>query len=133
MKLDDVHTRYAEASAKSSEVARQLAFAGIAVVWLFSGGKIDQKTGLHVPGHLLWAGALLVAALTLDFFHAAYRAASLGVFARIKEKDAAIDRDAEIDFPRWINWPSIGCFWGKLACVGFAYCLLASYFIGQLH
>ena len=50
---------------RASDVARQLAFAAIAVIWLF---KKDTPQGqLSIPHDLIFPGFLVLAALAADF------------------------------------------------------------------
>lgn len=129
MNLDKVHEEYGLATAKASEVARQLAFAGIAVVWLFSGASAEPGESLTIKGTLLWAGLFLVLCLAFDFLHAAYRAASWGIWARRRELQ---HRYEDEDAPGWMHYPSIGFFWGKLVLIGAAYTVLAVHLVGRL-
>jgi hypothetical protein len=70
-----------ELSGKASDISRQLAFAAIAVVWLF---KTDTPTGqITIPPDLIWPGILIVAALAADLLQ--YVAGSLFMLATSKE------------------------------------------------
>jgi hypothetical protein len=129
MRLEEIHTRYSAASAKASEVGRQLAFAGIAIVWLFSGGETNDSGGLDIPPDLLRPGLFLVLTLGFDFLHATYAAGAWGAFGRVLERRGRTDH---IELPRWIHWPSLFFFWTKLACLGLGYLLLAVYFVDRL-
>lgn len=130
MQLDEVHDLYDRASAKASDIARQLAFAGIAIVWLFSGATTGATDGLRVPDGLLAAGFVLVLMLSLDFLHAVYRAGAFAAYARYLEwKTAAQDNDGA---PAWIHWPSIVLFWGKLIALAVAYVQMGSFLLDQL-
>lgn len=51
-------------SGKASDNVRQLAFAGIAVIWLF---KQDVSGQPHVPASYKWPAILLVLTLLFDF------------------------------------------------------------------
>src|SRR5437016_3285049 len=53
-------------SGKISDISRQLAFAGIGIIWVFKIGTESQQT---VPRNLVPAGFLLVLGLTFDFLH----------------------------------------------------------------
>ena len=65
MKLKDARDYYAFASGKTSDLVRQLAFAGIAVIWIF---KSDSPGGvIKLPGELLWPLGLIVIGLVADF------------------------------------------------------------------
>jgi hypothetical protein len=128
MDLADVQNTYEVASAKASDIARQLAFAGVAIVWLFS-GTTSTDDQLRVTGRLLAAGFFLVIALALDLLHAVYRAAAWGIYGRVLERRGRI---RDVDAPAWINWPSIGLFSGKLAALVIAYVLIGLYLAQRL-
>lgn len=64
-----VAEQYDQATEKLSEISRNLAFVGIATVWLFSGATADAAE-LVFPALLLWAAGLFVGSLTLDALHA---------------------------------------------------------------
>jgi hypothetical protein len=123
--LDEARSRYSAASAKASDVARQLAFAGVAIVWLFNGTALGDY-GLRLASDLRWPGALLVLSLLLDFLHAAYQAALWGVVHRTNEKAG---KTRNIDVSVFALWPVVGLFWAKLVLLGAGYVLLASYFV----
>src|SRR5439155_1640647 len=63
MTLDDLWSDVRELSGKLSDVTRQAAYAGLAVIWIFKTG--DAAT-YHLDRSLLWAGVLLALALALD-------------------------------------------------------------------
>ncbi len=114
------HERYASNSAKASDVARQLSFAGIAAVWLFSGGATQGVNHARVQGWLLYAGLALVIALFLDLLQ--YTVASLiwATTARCHEQR----KEMIFQPPRSINYPALICFWFKLSAVAVAYVFL---------
>lgn len=110
MKLDDYRNEYYEASAKASEVARQLSFAGIALVWIF---KEENAGPLSVPESLVWAALYFAGSLALDLLHATTRTAVWGAFQYYHERKGT-DEKEELDTPAYFNWISLICFWGKL-------------------
>jgi hypothetical protein len=123
MDRDLIRATYESASSKASEVARQLAFAGVAIVWLFSGATMPKSGGLQIENSLLRAGFFLVLCLALDFAHAVYRAAAWGIYGwYLDTKHGETD-----DAPAWINYPSNAFYWGKLLALGVAYVLLTAY------
>jgi len=65
MKLDDIREQYWFYSGKASDISRQLALAGIGVVWIF---KVDQPGLPKIPDALRAPMAFLVLALFFDFF-----------------------------------------------------------------
>ncbi|MCF8078614.1 MAG: hypothetical protein K9K88_04955 [Desulfobacterales bacterium] len=63
MKLEDYKKKYMEFSKKASDISRQLAFAGIAILWIF---KVTEKGIFRVPDELILPGLLFVITLALD-------------------------------------------------------------------
>lgn len=78
---------------------------------------------------LLVPGFFLVAALGLDLLHAVYRAAAWGAYGRYLELRGAVE---DVDAPRWVNYPSLGLFWAKLAGTMTAYVLLGVHLVQRL-
>ena len=124
-KLSDFRADYQWFSGKASDVARQLSFAGIALIWIF---KIDGKPIPIIPEKLLSPAVLFILTLTFDLLQ--YSVASLiwGAFARYQEKKRdKINEDPVLSAPKYYNWPSISFFWAKLIFVFWAYALIFKY------
>ena len=68
--LSDVDEARRDASGKASEVGRQLAFAGIASIWILNGEKSEALSGALLAGLTLLSAALLA-----DFLQYVYCAA----------------------------------------------------------
>lgn len=125
MKLSDYSKTYYEFSGKTSDIARHLAFAGIALVWIFKTGvaptpKIPQE--LHIPTILL--------ALTLAFDLLQYFAGTAiwGIFQWYQERKLKnIKDDPELTTPSWFKSPQLFFFCLKVITVLWAYYLLMIY------
>ena len=121
MKLSDAKENYYYFSGKLSDIARQLNFAGIAVVWV-----VVQKDTGKIPGSLdsiddpLFYFAL---GLALDLAHYMVSTFSWGVFHRIMERRGG-GQDDEFLAPRWINWLALVFFWVKVFCTVVGYVFL---------
>jgi hypothetical protein len=120
MKLQDVRSTYYELSGKTSDLVRQLGFAGIALIWLF---KTDIAGQPRIPGALVVPGLLIVVALTLDLLQ--YVAGTLiwGMYNRQKERAGSSPEEEFTAHPA-LNWPTLVCFWGKVVLMSIAYALL---------
>ena len=118
MKVEDAREHYYSHSASASSSARQLAFAGIAVIWILA-TQNDQIELLNT----VWRSPLIlfVGALALDLLQYYWLAGFWGAFARFKE------RKEEQEFggaPEWGNWVGLLCFWSKGLLVAIGYVML---------
>jgi hypothetical protein len=115
---------YYQATATVSTIVRQLAFVGIAVVWLFSGVDLKAGDGLDVPEGLLWPGVLLIVALILDLVQYVVRTVVWGFWAwRLHKRQ---DKYRELA-PGWFNVPTLVLFYSKIVSIVLAYMLLSRY------
>ena len=120
MKPTDVRDTCLKFSAQASEASRQLAFAGLGLVWFLRTGETGIKA---VAPELLLPAALLMLGLGLDLLHYVAGTAIWTTFKRVIELRITPE-EAEFKAPRWFNWPTNVCFWGKLVAVLAAYALL---------
>jgi hypothetical protein len=117
MKREDARAAYYEFSGKLSDIARQLSFAGIALIWLF---HVDAGGKPQVEGRL-WQGIVfIVVALSSDFLQYSYQTAAWGIFNRVQERRGHSPA-TEFHAPIWLNWPALAFFWVKILAVGLAY------------
>ena len=126
MKISEAREAYYGYSGSVSTVARQLAFAGIALVWVF---RVPSEDTVILPGALWLPTILLILGLALDMIHYLVSAAVWGVFHRISEKRHPDEPDREVDAPAWLNWPGLAAFWGKAFSIASALLLLLRFAI----
>ena len=129
MNLADYRASYYEFSGKASDVARQLAFAGIALIWIF------HETGagpIVIPKRLIWPAALFICGLGFDLLQYGTGALIWGTFHRHQEKRLGVDSKKSLSAPAWLNWPGIFFFWSKLLLVLGGYALLLGYVLSVL-
>jgi hypothetical protein len=125
--LKDARDQYYTHSGSASAVGRQLAFAGLALVWIF---KATVAGADRVPPDLLPAATLLALTLGFDLLQYALAALLWGVFQRKKELEfIAIAKRGqkppeEFKAPRWINWPALAFFSVKLVSLVIGYGVL---------
>jgi hypothetical protein len=117
VKVDASWDEYRARTARLSDVSRQLAFAGIALLWLFSNGAEAPKGVVHLPGRLHAPALALIVALILDLLHPIYSIIGVRHYTRKAEKD----RKAEFDLPGWFPLPAELLFAAKVVAVGVAY------------
>lgn len=122
MKLEVARGHYYEFSGRLSDVTRQLCFAGIAVVWILTGG--DSGGVQAVVNGPVVPLVLFVIALAFDLLHYAVATFSWGILHRWYERFGSADTD-DVAVPRWINWTPIAMFWGKVTATISAYLILA--------
>jgi hypothetical protein len=120
MKLKDAREIYYFHSGKTSDLVRQLALAGIAVIWLF---KYEVIGVPKVPVQLLVPLVLIVLSLAFDLLQYTVATSIWGVFQRAKER-VGLGEDAEFLAPLLLNWPALAFFWLKVASICAAYYLL---------
>lgn len=130
MKLSDARENYYYQSGKLGEIGRQLAFAGIAVIWIFKTEGFN-----NVPRELVLPALFFVAALAFDYFQYVYATIAWGLFHRVKEVQAAKTKDGEQDdfkAPRSINWPSVTLLWLKVFLLAGGYMVLLRFLSSKL-
>ncbi|WP_233842461.1 hypothetical protein [Dyella sp. 2HG41-7] len=115
MKIKQVRALVDTFTGKASELCRQLAFAGIAVIWVFKNSG-DKNI---IPNDFLLPLFFLVLALAFDFLQ--YIAGSIEwlIFNAIQEhKYTCTNEDTEVDSsPNWINYPHTVFFILKMLAV----------------
>src|SRR5438094_1491603 len=117
MKRSAVTEEYVFYTGKASEVVRQLALLGFALIWIF---KTDVDSGPVIPKSFLGASFLLLVALTADFLQYAFGA---GLWAWYDEKlrRESVEPDADVRPPDRVYVPSRTCFYAKLVALTVAY------------
>ena len=130
MNLSDYLASYYELSGKASDVARQLSFAGIALIWIFHPGGGNP---VALPHPLLLPTGCFVLGLGSDLLQYALGALIWGAFHRSWEKRLAPNSKQALSAPAYLNWPGIFFFWSKLALVLGGYGLLLSYIVSALY
>lgn len=133
MRLSEAKENYCWHSAAAIAAARQLAFAGIAAVWVFN--QPQDQPGIALPQILTWAVILLCFSLACNLLQYASSSAISGYFHRVKEKELtskSITADANVAAHRWFNWPGIVFYWSKLELIIAAYACIAAFLFTHL-
>jgi hypothetical protein len=102
---------------------RQLAFAGIAVIWIF---KVPTENSAKVPGALVLPGLLLIGALAFDLLHYAVGTAIYGIANR-GAHGRGIEEGQTMPTNSLWNLPTLVFFWGKILLVAAGYVLILAY------
>ena len=118
MKLPEYRKDYYDCSSKASDLTRQLAFAGIAVVWIFAIGKDSDK---KLAVDLVWPCIFLVATLAADFLQYVSASAVWGFYYRYLERKGHKDDEDLAWHSEKLTWPQLSFFCLKLILVAVAY------------
>ena len=130
--LDDYLDDIREYSAKASEVNRQLAFAGIAIVWLF---KNPEPVFVIFPSPLVFILLLLCLALSIDLIHYLFATIAWKIFYDGKEsewKEGKLKDNAEVLGPVWIQKTIDVMFFLKIIATIWAYIDMIRFFLPKL-
>lgn len=130
MKLSEWRNEYLITSAEVSKLVRQLAFAGIAIAWVF---KANENGVVRMPNQLVWPIIFLCVTLLLDFFHNLVRAEIWKNFCRkneIKITNECPDPDvtAPLRSTRIISF----FYYSKILLLFTSYFLLIRYLVSNL-
>jgi hypothetical protein len=127
VKLADVRSAYEELTGTASSLVRQLAFAGIGLIWAF---RLPSGERL-LPGELVFPAFTIVAALSLDFVQYVVQGLSWAVYYRVKEWKG-IGAEEEFEAPSALNWLP-WTFWAlKVTAIAIAYISLGTYLARRL-
>jgi hypothetical protein len=110
MKLSDYRTSAHEFTKSLSEINRNLAFAGIAIIWIF---KSNESSIPHIDSKFLTPLLLITISLAFDIFQYLYSSIIWTWFHKSKENKGVQDDD-EIDAPSWYPIPSYILFYSKV-------------------
>ncbi len=119
---------YQDFTGQTSAIARNLGFAGIAIVWIFRTTQGDVE---RIPNDLLAPTILLVAGLGCDLAQYLFGGITWGIYHRHIEQLDNPPSDEE-GAPKWLNWPTNTFYWLKIACIVAAYSLLLVFLWGEL-
>lgn len=121
-KLSDYKTVYEEASSKVSDLTRQMALAGIAIIWIFRQPDLNGKI---ICSELVPPLIFFVASLSLDILQYIYKTIAWWIFFRINElKKKRKDIDPPIQANPVMNLPTWSFFFLKVVCLIIAYILI---------
>lgn len=117
MQLADARSAYEALSGKASEIARQLAFAGLGLIWLFRVG--GEKSPALNQG-LLRAALFISSALLFDFLQYLVGTLTWFLYFRSMEKKG-VSPDETFLVPSTLNSPMWALFYLKSAMMLVAY------------
>ncbi len=126
MKLKDCRETFYEFSGKLSDNARKLAFAGIAIVWIFKQGENGSYT---IPGTLKSAMLMFVISLSLDLLHYIWQTIVWGSFYTYKENKLSHDENADFLAPSIFKNIAYIIFWLKVIALFIGYVFMLKFFL----
>jgi hypothetical protein len=130
MTLDDLWTDVREYTGKLSEVTRQAAYAGLALIWIF---KTGTETTYHLDRSLILAGALLALALACDVAQYAVAVLFRRRHAQEEERLRGVDYEGDdLTLPAGINRGPYTMFAIKVGLVAAGYAILIYYLFRAL-
>jgi len=144
--LDKLNEIKDSRSTKASDVARQLGFAGIALVWVFKTAAQDTPV---IPAELYLPGALIMVGLALDLLQYAVTTGALQYLFRKKERELRkkvsadnpgldlekrlkLVREKEFTIPYEVNWAASLFFWGKILAISSGYVFLVVFLLHRV-
>jgi len=119
--LSEFKQSYYEFTGLTSSSCRQLALAGIAIIWIF---KTGAASGISIPSELLYPAIFFVISLAADLLQYFVASAIWGTFHRFKEKQherLALPPEFDVKAPYYFPWPQLLLFNVKVTCVLFGY------------
>ena|ERR1700733_7236545 len=126
MKLSDVRELFYNRSAKASDIARQLALAGIAVIWIFN---VDSKVKHSLPIELYRPLYLFCFCLLLDLIQYIYATIA---WALVMHNNKKVHDDHHVNAWKWINVPTWSFFAVKIIILLTAYYFLLLFVIDKV-
>jgi hypothetical protein len=126
MKLGDLREAHQACTGKLGDVSRQLAFAGIALIWVFKTSGPEKQD--IVPHELVWPAIFLVSALSCDFLQYAYSSILWGVYNRLKERRGTTTEE-DFEISPYVNWPTNLFLYSKASSLAIGYVLLLKFLV----
>lgn len=124
MNITDLERAKTLFTGKASDVLRQFAFAGIAVIWVL---RIDESAQ-PIPTELQPILALFGLALALDLLQYVISSVIWSIYYRWKLREKLAEATEFLE-PRWITAPGYALFLSKMAIALVGWVLLLRYLI----
>ena len=128
MKISDYKSIYENASGKLSDINRNIALAGIALIWIFT--KTDTQT--IIPKELILPAIFLIISLTCDILQYVYKTIVWAIVFRCREKEIQknkLEKDKDFKHSPTLNIVTWIFFGIKIGLVLLAYCLILKFLV----
>ena len=127
MKLEDARDAYEGNSSTASQIVRQLALAGVALIWIFrvGGGEAPQSAAsapvrVALDTELKHGVLFIIVALFLDLLQ--YIVGTFVWFAVFAfQESKGLREGSNFGASPKLNWPTWALFWMKIAALMIAY------------
>ena len=121
-----------ELAKRTSEINRQLVFAGIAIIWIF---KNPDNSPAIIKDGLILPLFLYILSLSVDLFQHFFGAMSWYVFYHIKlykSQNGKLSDDEDVTGPSWIDFTSTSLFVVKIVLNIIGYLELGKFILPKL-
>jgi hypothetical protein len=103
-KISEYKEDYYLFTGKLSDINRQIAFAGIAIIWVF---KKSENSQFQIEVDLILPSILIVCSLAFDMFQYIYQSIAWSIFyshhnRKHKNEDKKIESSERMNYPSWI-------------------------------
>jgi hypothetical protein len=126
--LKDVWAYYSSYNKSVNEITRQIAYAGIAIIWVF---RVTASNQIHVPKGLFIAGFFIGLALFLDYLQYIVGSMIYERFGTRMEKKIKTD-DEEFQEPEELLRPMDALFYAKIVAVLAGYIFIMKFLVDNL-
>ena len=128
MKLSEYKSDFYTFTGKLSDINRQIAFAGIALIWVF---KKTEGNETIISNELVFPAILLAISFGVDMLQDIYQSIAWAIFHRKHEKIKTEDDPELLASPK-MNYPSWILFSMKIILVIIAYISIIDFLVNKL-
>lgn len=129
MKLSEIRKDYEDLSGSLSKYNRQLAFAGIGIIWLFR--TTDANGSTSIAPEMLTPIFCLVISFAFDLLQYLWQSLWWYLYYLYKREQGS-NEDEEVNEPEWPNMIAWGMFTVKVCALMAAYIHLGLYLYPRL-
>lgn len=127
-KLSDYKEDYYFFTGKLSDINRQIAFAGLAIIWIFKKG---ENSDIQLDVELIKPAIFIVCALAFDIFQYIYQSITWSLFYTHYNRKHKSE-EYKIESPEYLNYPSWFFFFLKVILVLIAYWKIFEYLLTKI-
>jgi hypothetical protein len=125
MLLSEYVKEYGDYSKRLSEITRSLAFAGIAIIWVF---RVTDQPTPQIPDNLLLPLGLFAICLAFDLLQYIYSTTLWGIYVYVQDKKYPdSEDDPDLTPPHWWEVPAYVFYFLKVLSILLAYVFLIKF------